>query len=579
MRAKFHFRTLKCLAAIMVLGGCAAPRSFDNFKPEENIPVKGINEAIVSESKKLKETYDDLGKKLDRVTEPEVVAQAAAPDYDPLENKIISVNMYDVDIGQLLLALAEQQKLNLIIDPLVREQKFRANLYLNNVTMREVYNHILDTFDLYGTQRNGALVVTLLEERVLNAGFLNTAMGINLASGGDVFGSNENSGSSGGGGGRNTLRADFSIKGDTPRQIDPYEQLENAVKQILGLAEEKSIAQGAGARQAATVDPQKEVARVPVAYSLNRSTGELYVKARPSQMRAIVKLVDRNKDVLRRQVQVEAQLIDIQLKDGFRFGVDWTVLRNNLAGVYGPRALGLADVTSTIPGAAFMPPGGPGRTITIPQQDIGGMSGSSRGLGLSYGDHRFSATINALSSFGTLRVLSNPSVRVRNGTPAMLSVGTNIRYVSRTRAMMSTYGTEASAATTADVETASLFAGVVIGVVPYIHDNGRIELLVHPMQTEVEPESLALIDVGGTGSVNSGRVTLPRIHYKGMTTTLNLGDGDMVLIGGLIDQSQSVDRDGLPGLSDIPVAGKVFGNEAKSHASRELVLVLRVRMI
>jgi general secretion pathway protein D len=286
-------------------------------------------------------------------------------------------------------------------------------------------------------------------------------------------------------------------------------------------------------------------------------------------MRSIIKLVERNKEVLRRQVQVEAQLIDVQLKDGYQFGVDWTLLRNNLAGIYGSDPLSLQAATSGFPEATLG-----SRTISSPAQLIGASSGN-RGLGLSWGDDRFSATIKALSSFGTLRVLSNPSVRVRNGTPALLSVGTNIRYVAKTKATLNTSGS--AIASTSDVETGSLFSGVVIGVVPYIHENGRIELLVHPMQTEVDPESLALIEVGTAGS--SSRVTLPVINYKGLTTTLNLGDGDMVLIGGLIDQSKSVNGDGLPGLSEIPGVGSVFGERVRSHASRELVLALRVRML
>ncbi|MDR2451866.1 MAG: pilus (MSHA type) biogenesis protein MshL [Candidatus Accumulibacter sp.] len=560
---------MKCLAATSLLSGCSVYRSFDNLQPGETVPVTGMNEAVINESRKLQASYDELREKLERVSETVIAAQAVAPDYDPLENKLISVNMHDADIGQLLLTLANQQKLNLVIDPLVLEQKYRANLYLDNVTTREVYQHILDTFDLYGIERNGALVVNLLAEQVLNAGFLNTSLEIDLASGGDVFGSNASTGDSGSGG-DNTLRADFSVKGSSPQKLDPYEQLENAVKQILGLARDGPVApQTPGARRAVDSRQEEGPPAIPVAYSLNRTTGELYVKARPSQMRSITKLVERNKNVLRRQVQVEAQLIDIQLKDGYQFGVDWTLLRNNLAGIYGSDPLSLQAATSGFPEATLG-----SRSISIPAQLIGAPSGS-RGLGLSWGDDRFSATIKALSSFGTLRVLSNPSVRVRNGTPALLSVGTNIRYISKTKATLNTSGSAITS--TSDVETGSLFSGVVIGVVPYIHENGRIELLVHPMQTEVDPESLALIEVGTADS--SSRVTLPVINYKGLTTTLNLGDGDMVLIGGLIDQSRTVTADGLPGLSEIPTLGGVFGERVKAHASRELVLALRVRML
>jgi general secretion pathway protein D len=144
----FHSRILAAYAAaILLLGGCATQRSFENLKPGEPIPLTGMNDAVVSESAKLRAAYDELLKRLDRIPEAGVDGQAVEPSYDPLEDRVVSINMYDVEIGQLLLALADQQKLNLIVDPLVLEQKFRANLYLNEVTVREVYNHVLDTFD------------------------------------------------------------------------------------------------------------------------------------------------------------------------------------------------------------------------------------------------------------------------------------------------------------------------------------------------------------------------------------------------------------------------------------------------
>jgi general secretion pathway protein D len=62
-----------------------------------------------------------------------------------------------------------------------------------------------------------------------------------------------------------------------------------------------------------------------------------------------------------------------------------------------------------------------------------------------------------------------------------------------------------------------------------------------------------------------------------MTTTLNVKDGDTVMIGGLIDQSTSANDNGVPGLSDAPVFGNLFGSKAHSHNSRELVIVLRVK--
>ncbi|MDR3221877.1 MAG: pilus (MSHA type) biogenesis protein MshL [Candidatus Accumulibacter sp.] len=585
-----------CLAAGLLLAGCDTFRSFEALKPGETIPVTGIAEAIGKESGKLADNYDALMKDLNRLAKEEHM-RPVAPHYDPLENKIVSLIMHNADIGKILYALEGQVGLNMIVDPLVMQGDIRTSLYLKKVSAREMFDHILGACDLYGEIRNNALIVSLFEERIFNAGFLGANMSIDLASGGDVFGGNSGNSGSGSSGG-DTLRSDFTIRGNTSKQIDSYEELENAIKQILGLGDDRASTQKRQAANAATgaLPPalaaqnaastlalaqnmmtqaaqaapapnaaQNGSALPPVSFSLNRATGSLYVKARPSQVRSIAHLLEHNKAALRRQVQVEAQLIDVQLNDGYQFGVDWTVLRRNLAGSLG-LPMQMQDGTVTLPDGNLL-----GRSITIPARTLGPTAGS--GLGLTYGDDRFSATLKALSSFGTLRILSNPSIRVRNGAPALLSVGTNIRYVAKSSSSTSVPGGGAST-TSSEVETDALFSGVVVGVVPYIHETGRIELLVHPMQTEVVPESLQLIPVGG-GNV----VTLPMVNYKGVTTTLNLADGDMVMIGGLIDQNRSTDKNGIPGLSDIPGIGNVLGEQSSSHNSRELVVVLRVRLM
>lgn len=94
------------------------------------------------------------------------------------------------------------------------------------------------------------------------------------------------------------------------------------------------------------------------------------------------------------------------------------------------------------------------------------------------------------------------------------------------------------------------------------------------MQSDVDPNSLQLIDAGG-----GSRVTLPITNFKGMTTTLNVKDGDTVMIGGLIDQQVGTTHNGVPGLSDIPLLGKLFDKTSDTHKSRELVMVIRVKVL
>lgn len=546
--------------AATLLAGCASQHNIRNLPETEYKTLETISARVGEESAKLAAEHARLRAALERVQPPPPALAPVAPEYDPLENRIVTINMHEADVGGLLWALASQLGMNLIVDPAVMGRNQRASLYLANVTAREVYNHILTAFDLHGEIRGGALVVTAMEERIFNVEMLNTTTSLDMSTGGDVFGA----GASGSGGG-DTLRGKLILDGSVGKQNDPYKQLAASVESILKV--DPGMKGGDG--------PPVEEPR----YSLDPLTGSLFVRARPSQVRAVSELVERNQAVLGRQVLIEAQLIDVQLSDQFRFGVDWVKLRDNVAGVigdspiYGDPFYGRDADGNPITNPMF--PDSEHNTLdkilTIPRQTIGSALG--RGLGLSYIGDSFTATLNMLREYGNVKVLSNPSVRVRNATPAYLSVGQNIRYVSKSTTSFSNPGGGATN-TSSDVQTESLFSGVVIGVAPLVHGDGTVELLVHPMQTEVAPGSLELVEVG-----NGNAVTLPVISFKGMTTTLNLADGDTVLLGGLIDQQSQGTDTGVPGASDIPGLGKMFGSEANSHRSRELVMVLRVTVI
>ncbi|SBV36792.1 putative type II secretion system protein [uncultured Stenotrophomonas sp.] len=572
-----RYRAVPRLLAIaiggLVLTSCAnmPPRSVKDLPSTEYKALERTGTAIAEESAKLKAQQDSLFQRIEQTTTASADVAPVAPTYDPLENSVVSISMYDADVGQLLWALADELKMNLIVDPRVLEQRQRSSLHLRNVSAREVYNHILEGFDLHGEVRGGTLVVSQMSERIFNVDMLDSNTSLDLSTGGDVFGAGMQSA----GGGGQQLRGTLTMTGSVGKDNDPYKQLGTALETILGTDKAAApVAQVPGA------PPPPETAR----FNLDAGSGTLYVRARPSQMRAVEELIDHSKKKLRRQVLVEAQILDVSLNDSSNYGVDWNLLRNRVAGIYGDSPATILPIagTDTAPnlldysgnGANFSGNryGNQGRQIVFPTQSLGSAVG--RSLGLSYMSDTFSAALNVLREFGNVKILSNPSVRVRNGSPAYLSVGTNIRYVTKSTTNFSGGSGTGSGFTSSDIQTDSLFSGVVIGVAPMIHDNGSVELLVHPMQTEVVPSSLTLQQFP-----NGNAVTLPVINVKGITTTLNLKDGDTVMLGGLIDQNSGTTDNGIPGLSDVPVFGRMFGSRGKTHNTRELVLVLRVRVI
>ncbi|MBS7456796.1 pilus (MSHA type) biogenesis protein MshL [Coralloluteibacterium stylophorae] len=549
---------LASACATLLLGACSSlpPRSTWDMKSPDDTLLQKTGDAIVEESAAFAAHIDARRAQLERNDAAGPAIAAVAPVYDPLENRVVSISMYDADVGRLLWALADQLGMNLIVDPDVLALRQRATLQLRNVTAREVFDHILGAFDLHGGLRGGALVVSQMEERIFNVEMLNAVSSINLSTGGDVFGAGLQ-GADGGGG--QSLRGTITLDGSVGKSNDPYKQLDAAVAAILA---EDETQRGN--------DPDAPPPREASRYNLDPSTGSLFVRARPSQVGAIESLIEHNRRMLGRQVLVEAQILDVSLNDGSQFGVDWTLLRNRVAGIYGDNPINIPTFQRDFPAATEHDTLSP-RQLIFPAQTLGSTGG--RGLGIGYVGDTFAAALNVLRSFGDVKVLSNPSVRVRNGSPAYLSVGANIRYITKSTTSFSAAGADAFNQQS-DIQTDSLFSGVVVGVAPFIHDNGNVELLVHPMQTEVEPGSLELVQFE-----NGNAVSLPVINVKGISTTLNLRDGDTVMLGGLIDQQQTTSDSGIPGLSDVPGLGRLFGSRSKSQFTRELVLVLRVHVI
>ena len=577
-------RALLALAAAAILAGCTSgppPRSLQSLPPTDYQTADKLREQMVAESQKLMAHQFALNQQL-RQTAPAPEIAPVAPKFDPLEGKVITVAMSRASISQILAAFADSAKINLIVDPAVVRTGQLSDMYLREVSLREAFNEVLRSYNVSGEIQGNTLRVTLNEEKFFSLDFLNSNTSLDLSSGGNVFG-NSTGGSGGGGGGSNALRGNLSISGSGGSKSDPYQEIENNLKVILGDDTRRGTTQPTVQASTPVVVAPGGVAAVPVVapfsadlaegtgldsgYSVNRMTGTLYVKARPAKMRAVEKMLTKVQGMLRQQVYIEAQLIDVQLSDSYEFGVDWSILRGRLAAGFGTSPISLSEIAAGIPntGAALA------RTVTLPSALIGSLAGPA--LGVGYQGSTSSVVLNALRSFGNLKVLSNPNVQVRNGTPALLSVGSSIRYVSRSSSTQIVPGGGAST-TTSDVQTDSVFSGVMVGVLPFMRDDGRIELMINPMQSEVDAASLALVQVNSTN-----RVTLPVVNYKGLTTTLNVGDGDVVVVGGLIDQ-RTTNRDrGAPGVSDVPLFGKLVGNQSDTHASRELVIVMRVRKL
>jgi MSHA type pilus biogenesis protein MshL len=330
----------------------------------------------------------------------------------------------------------------------------------------------------------------------------------NFEVGGDVLGAGETETATG-------LSGRFTLSGKGALAGNAYNMIEEMVKRVM------------------TKGGQ---------YSLNRLSGSLYVKDTPAAIRSIAGLINNFKEILSRQILIEARIIEVYLRDEYEYGIDWSMVKD-------------------LSGAAT--------ELTSASWSLGSgliLSGTS-------GNFSLGATVEALNIFGDLKVVSNPSIRSKHGKPSIISVGTSYTYKKSITTRRTT--TTSRDEETTDVETSTVFDGLVLGVIPFIEEDGRVSLLINPIKSDVDPTSLEPEPIGSGGE----GISLPTVSIREISATIALNNGDVVILGGLIDKRRTRANQGVPFLSSIPVLGYLFKDERDIEESRELVIILSVTLI
>lgn len=265
----------------------------------------------------------------------------------------------------------------------------------------------------------------------------------------------------------------------------------------------------------------------------------LVVRATPSQWEAIRRTIERL-DTMPLQVHIEAQVVEVNLAGELSYGVSW-FFANSIEGAPVGNPAGIREAARTNPGT----------------QPIGG--------GIADGTFSWQllrpnslAIIEALDSRTNVRILSAPSLLVRNNVEAILTSGTKIPVASTTFNPVTGGGTGGGEGTFANVQY--LDTGVNLTVTPRVSRNGMVFMQV---KQEVSSPSAEGPTVGQNVSIDN----------RAITTEVAVQSGETIMLGGLIREDNSVSSAGVPGLSRIPVLGGLFGNQ-RNRSSRQEVLVL-----
>lgn len=283
--------------------------------------------------------------------------------------------------------------------------------------------------------------------------------------------------------------------------------------------------------------------------------GLVTIRAYPKELKAVREFLTQSESHLKRQVVLEARIIEVALNEGYEQGVDWSGLSaswDGNKGITGGKSLANTQLPST-----------PNQIFTA----LGG------GAGFTISDGNFNVAVNLLKTQGDVNTLSSPRVTATNNQKAVIKVGTDEYYVTNASTTITTTSTGTDK--TPNVELTPFFSGIALDVTPQIDEEGKVLLHIHPSVIDTE-EQTKTIKV-----TNSDTLVLPlaKSSIRESDTVVQANNGDIIVIGGLMktDKQEIVSK--VPLLGDIPWVGEAFTNRRESTKKVELVIMLKPTVV
>lgn len=280
---------------------------------------------------------------------------------------------------------------------------------------------------------------------------------------------------------------------------------------------------------------------------VNPVTGTVSVVGTERQQQLVQNYLQQVNQASQRQVLIEATIVEVSLKDQYKMGIDWQrVVASGGAGwFFSTNASASSNLANTL--TPFFSGG--------------------------FQDQKYTTTLSLLESFGNLRVLSSPKLMAINNQTALLKVVDNLVYFTIKADTVSS--NNAAPVTTYTTTPQTVPVGLVMSLTPQIAESGMVMLNVRPTISR---------KVGDAIDPNPSIVApltnkVPVIQVREMESVLQVGSGQTVILGGLMQDDSNRARDGIPGLSRTEGVGALFGQHERNIQQTELVIFLRPTVI
>lgn len=465
---------------------------------------------------------------------------AATPAAKPTERFDVSVR--NVSARDFFLGLVNGTGINVVVHP---DVSGNVTLDLNKVTVDDVlrvtrdiygyeYKRDRGIYTIYPNQlRTQMFQINYLD--VQRVGVSDTSVMIGRAQSNNNSGNGNNSGGSGSG--VDDTANLLSMGGDAEKKnsgsrLTPGSRVQTLNHTDFWYTLEKTIISIIGG----DID-NRSVMISPLA-------GMVVVKALPHELNAVRDYLERSELSAKRQVILEAKILEVHLNEGFEAGVNW--------GAIGGQVLLGKNVSEFSP---------PSEIIT-----------ASEGVGEIFASlikvNDITKLLSLLQTQGDVQVLSSPRVSTVNNQKAVIRVGEDEYFITGISSDTTTGATAVTS--TPNIELSPFFSGISLDVTPQISDTGEVILHIHPIVSNVTDQLKVFV-------VGDEEFSLP-LALRGIRESdsiVKAANGQVIVLGGLMTE-RSNNQDGKRQvLGDIPLLNSLFRTKNKTSTKTELVILLR----
>ncbi len=435
----------------------------------------------------------------------------------------------DISTNDLLTQLSLECGFSVFIKDDIAKQQVKEKLNginINSMSLQEIFNILLKDNNLFYSFEDGVLKISGIKTKTFKIDYITSKR-----TGKAVLNASVQSESSG------SSAASDENKITTSETFSFWK---NISKEILSIANTGS---------------EKYTIKPPI---VNKSAGLITVTGTKQQLDRVEKYLNSIRNRLNKEVLIDVSIISIILDKTHSSGVDWTQFA---LAVNKPTGSGVPALN----GATYGQNTGTFNAVGDRLLHMGWNNAFSFTNTISF---TMNGLMNFLKTQGRSRVISNPKILTLNNQQALITIGDNINYRIPETAPANTGGT----ITTTSYKNASIFVGILLNIMPQISDNDEIMLRINP---SISSFKYAEDNIKQT----QPREIAPDTTEKKLSTVVRVKNGDTIVLGGLIGKSKNINKNGIPGLKELPILGNLFKSEKITDSVSELIFVITPRIV